>query len=67
MRLDLIQIGGVHLPALLIFIVLAVLVYLPLRWLLHRLRFHRFVWHPALVEAACYAAILASLLLWLGP
>ena len=36
-------------------------VFLPLRWVLVRLRFDRWFWHPLLAEAAIYLCILATL------
>ncbi len=39
----------------------ALLVHLPLRWLLVRLRLHRWAWNPPLADAALYVCILGAL------
>ncbi|GAB3677609.1 DUF1656 domain-containing protein [Salinisphaera aquimarina] len=67
MWLDLVQIGGIYLPSFLVFLALATAVYLPVRWFLARVHFYRIFWHPALAEAALFAGLLASIILWLGP
>lgn len=49
---------GVFVPFLLLLTVGAFLAFLPIRWLLRRMRFYRFVWHAGLFDTALYVVIL---------
>ena len=55
------NIAGVFISPLLIYLVAALLVYLPLRWLLVRLRLDRWAWNPTLADAALYICVLGVL------
>lgn len=50
--------GGVFIPYLLILTGAAFVLLLPLRWLLRRVRFYRFVWHAGLFDTALFVVIL---------
>jgi protein AaeX len=52
------ELDGVFIPYLLILTILAFLALLPLRWLLRRLHFYRFVWHAGLFDTALYLVLL---------
>ncbi|WP_131114288.1 DUF1656 domain-containing protein [Lichenihabitans psoromatis] len=56
-----IDLYGVFLPDLLVWIVLAFLVSLPLRWLLSAIGFYRLVWHRALFDTALLVLILGGI------
>ena len=56
---------GVFLPPLIIYMLCALAVYLPLRWLLNRLDLFRQMANPPLAGVAIYACILALLVGWL--
>ncbi len=51
---------GVFVPPLLLYVALAGLIWLPLRFALERAGFYRLVWHPALFNLAAYAIALAG-------
>jgi hypothetical protein len=51
------EFDGVFVPYLLIFTVAAFLVFLPMRWLLRRVRFYRLVWHAGLFDTALFVVI----------
>ena len=55
------DIGGILITPLAGYIVVAFLIYLPLRWLLVWLRLFRWTWNPALAEAGLYLCILGAL------
>ena len=59
--------GGIYLPIFLVFLAGAGLIYLPLRFLLLRMRAYRLFWHPALAGAALFIIVLSLLLLAFGP
>jgi hypothetical protein len=52
-----IPIGGLLLPPLLPYVVLALLVFSLLDGALARMRLYRFVWHPTLVRLALFVAL----------
>lgn len=56
--------GGVYLPPLLAYMLVAALVFLPVRWVIARLRLRRWVWNPRLAETAIYLCILGVLVTW---
>jgi hypothetical protein len=49
---------GVFIPYLLLLTVVAFLALLPIRWLLRRTHFYRFVWHAGLFDTALFMVIL---------
>lgn len=51
---------GVFVPDILVWLVVAFLVSLPLRWLLAGLGLYRFVWHRALFDAALFIILLGA-------
>ena len=55
------DIAGVFISPLVTYIVAAFLAYLPIRWLLVRLRLDRWVWNPTLADAALYLCVLGAL------
>ncbi len=54
-------VGGLLMSPFIKYALLALLVFLPLRFVLVRLQFQKWFWHPVLAEAALYVTILASL------
>ena len=54
---------GILVPALLVWIVLAYAIGTILRRLLERAGFYRFVWHPALFDLALYVCLLGGVVL----
>ena len=55
------NIAGVFVSPLVAYMLAALIVYLPLRWLLIRLRLHRWAWNPLLADAGLYVCILGAL------
>ncbi len=55
------NIAGVFLSPLVGYMAAALVVHLPLRWLLIRLRLHRWVWNAPLADAGLYVCILGAL------
>jgi hypothetical protein len=55
------NIDGVFISPLVAYMIGALVVYIPLRWFLLRLRLQRWVWNPLLVEAGIYVCILGIL------
>lgn len=66
MWLDLV-VGGIYLPAFLVFLAAAAGLYLLLQILLRPVQVERLFWHPALAGAAVFIAILAMIILWVVP
>ncbi|WP_428486949.1 DUF1656 domain-containing protein [Rhodopila sp.] len=56
---------GIFISPLIVYMVAAALIYLPIRFVLIRLRAFRWVWNAALTEAGIYVSILGALVLWL--
>jgi hypothetical protein len=56
---------GVFVSPLLAYMVMALLLYLPLRLALVRAGAFRWTWNPALAEAGFYVCILGALVVWL--
>jgi hypothetical protein len=54
------SIGGVFVPALLIWALIAFVLNVGLRRLLYAAGFYRFVWHRALFDAATFVILLAG-------
>jgi protein AaeX len=52
------EFDGVLIPYLLILTVMAFLALLPIRWVLRRIHFYRFVWHAGLFDTALFVVIL---------
>ena len=52
---------GIYISPLVGYALAALLVYLPLRWLLVRLRLHRWAWNPLLADAGLYVCVLGAL------
>lgn len=59
MRYDL-DIAGVLLPSLLLWIIVAYVLSALLRPVLQRIGLHRLVWHPALFDLAVYVCLLGG-------
>jgi hypothetical protein len=55
------NIDGVFISPLVAYMIAALVVYVPLRWLLLHLRLQRWVWNPLLAEAGIYVCILGLL------
>ena len=55
------NIAGVLITPFVGYVLAALLIYLPLRWLLVRLRLLRWAWNPPLAEAGLYLCILGAL------
>lgn len=55
-----INIDGIFLPPLLGHLLIAAVVWLLLRWLLGKLGFYRYVWHPPLFNTALYVILLGA-------
>ncbi|GLK79277.1 DUF1656 domain-containing protein [Methylopila turkensis] len=55
-----IDLFGVFLPPLLLYLAVAAVAWRLLRAALERLGVHRFVWHPALFNASAFVALLAA-------
>lgn len=56
---------GIYLPPLLVYMTVALALYVPARLLLIRLRLFRWVWNPPLAEIALYVCIVGILVQWL--
>ncbi len=56
---------GIYFAPVIVYLLVATLLYLPLRLLLLRLRLYRWTWHPPLAGAAIYICIVGALLRWL--
>ena len=54
-------VGGLLMSPFIKYALLALLVFLPLRFVLVHLQFQKWFWHPVLAEAALYVSILAAL------
>ena len=52
------EFDGVFIPYLLILAVAAFLALVPIRWVLRRVQFYRFVWHAGLFDTALFVVIL---------
>ena len=55
------NVAGVFFSPFVAYMAVALLLYLPLRWLLIRLRLHRWAWNPLLADAALYVCVLGAL------
>ena len=55
------NIAGVYVAPFLVYLFAAGVIWLPLSWLLERLRLDHWVWNPPLMEAALYVCILGAL------
>jgi hypothetical protein len=58
-----VAIGGVYLPPILVYLAVAIPVFMGLRAVLDRAGLLRIAWHPALLECAVLLATVALLLL----
>ncbi len=56
---------GIYLPPLLVYMAVALALYVPARLLLIRLRLFSWVWNPPLAEIALYVCIVGILVQWL--
>jgi hypothetical protein len=54
-----IDLTGIYVAPIVLYLMLATLVFLPCRWLLARLGVLSFVWYPALFEIALFGVILS--------
>lgn len=59
-------VGGLLVSPFMRYALLALLIFLPVRFALVHLRFDKWVWHPFLAEAAIYLCIVATLNLLLA-
>ncbi len=55
------DVAGVLMSPLVVYMLAALLIYLPLRLMLIRLRWDRWAWNPALAESGLYVCILGIL------
>jgi protein AaeX len=55
------QLGGVLFAPIVLYCIVAVVVFVPLRFVLGRLRVFAAVWHPALFELALYLIITGAI------
>jgi hypothetical protein len=58
-----INIGGVYLAPIVLYVLVTIPVFVVLRIILTKIGFWRIVWHPALFETALYLSILSLLIL----
>ncbi len=58
------NIAGVLISPLIVYMLAALILYVPMRWLLLRLRMDRWAWNPLLADACLYVCILGALV-WL--
>ncbi len=58
------DIAGVLISPLIAYMLAALLLYVPVRWLLLHLRMDRWVWNPLLADACLYVCVLGALV-WL--
>lgn len=58
-----INIGGVYLAPIVLYVIIAIPIFVVLRMVLTGIGFWRVVWHPALFETALYLSILSLLIL----
>ena len=56
---------GIFFAPLLVYLAAALMLYVPLRWLLVRLRWFRWMWNPPLAGTAIYVCIVGALVRWL--
>ena len=59
-----IDLFGVFLPPLLLYAAIAAVLWQPVRLILERIGFYRFVWHPALFNVAAYMAVLSAVVVF---
>lgn len=59
------NIFGIYFSPLLVYAAVALLLWLPLRTVLLRLRLNRWIDNPAIVQLAAYLCLLAALVTWL--
>jgi hypothetical protein len=59
------DIGGVFFSPLVVYMVVALLIWLPIRWGLERLRLTRWIWNTPLAEAGLFVCILGALVAFL--
>ena len=55
------NIDGILVSPLIAYMLAALIVYLPIRWLFLRLRLQRWAWNPLLADACLYVCILGAL------
>ena len=58
------NIAGIYISPLIVYALVALLLWLPLRWLMLRLRLGRYV-HLAVAQLTAYLCLLAALVTWL--
>jgi hypothetical protein len=58
-------VGGLLITPFVRYALLAAALMIVVRWVLVRLRFHRWFWHPLLAEAAIYVCLIGILNLFL--
>ena len=58
------NIGGVLISPLIAYMLAALVLYVPVRWLLLHLRMDRWAWNPLLADACLYVCVLGTLV-WL--
>lgn len=56
---------GIYISPLLVYALVAVLIWMPLRYLMLRLRVERFIDNPALAQVTLYLCVMAALVTWL--
>jgi hypothetical protein len=55
-----IEIGGVFVPALLAWVVIAVALSVPLRWAISRMGLYRYIWHPGLFDLSVLVILVGA-------
>lgn len=55
---------GIFFAPLLVYLAAALMLYVPLRWLLVRLRWFHWMWNPPLAGTAIYVCIVGVLVHW---
>jgi hypothetical protein len=66
-RLENFVVGGIYWPPFLADVLIAAVVFVPLRLIALRLGLYRLVWHPALFELAIFTCLLGVVMFFLGP
>ena len=56
---------GIYISPLIMYALVALLLWLPLRWLMQRFRLVRWIGNPAIANVTVYLCLLAALVTWL--
>ncbi len=67
MRLEQVEFFGIYWPPFLAEVAIAAIIFTVLHLVLMRMRFQRFVWHPALFELALFTCLLGAVMFLIAP